>query len=141
MKYEKFKKQWLDSFASPLYKNPRDKFLIHAEQYIWHLFSWGYLPKECYLERIDAMDAFDSIPPEEKENAIFFERFGKNMLSFTEHGKICSDDLEECIEIYVVAKDFSWTYIKTHEGYMCGPYYCDKELLSRYFEKGAFNDL
>ena len=30
--------------------------------------------------------------------------------------------LDEMTEIYVVAPDFSWTYIKTHES-MCGPYF------------------
>ena len=28
--------------------------------------------------------------------------------------------------IYVVAKDYSWTYIKTHEGDSCGPYFLRK---------------
>ncbi len=132
MTYEKFKNKWLKSFASPLYKNPRAKHLIQTEQYIWHLFSWGYLPKECYLEQIDAMDAFDSIPPEEKENAIFFERFGRYLPSLPDRKNICAEDLTECTEIYVVARDFSWTYIWTHEGTWCGPFYCDKELLSNY---------
>ena len=26
-------------------------------------------------------------------------------------------------ELYVVAKDYSWTYIKTHENDLCGPYF------------------
>lgn len=30
--------------------------------------------------------------------------------------------LDKMTEIYVVAPDFSWTYIKTHES-MCGPYF------------------
>jgi len=25
--------------------------------------------------------------------------------------------------LYVVAKDYSWTYIKTHENDLCGPYF------------------
>ena len=29
---------------------------------------------------------------------------------------------DEMTEIYVIASDFSWTYIKTHES-MCGPYF------------------
>ena len=27
------------------------------------------------------------------------------------------------VEFYVVAKDYSWTYIKTHECDLCGPYF------------------
>jgi hypothetical protein len=30
---------------------------------------------------------------------------------------------ESLTEFYVVAKDYSWTYIKTHEGDSCGPYF------------------
>ena len=30
--------------------------------------------------------------------------------------------LDEKTEIYVIASDFTWTYIKTHES-MCGPYF------------------
>ena len=26
-------------------------------------------------------------------------------------------------ELYVVAKDYSWIYIKTHENDLCGPYF------------------
>lgn len=29
-------------------------------------------------------------------------------------------------EFYVVAKDYSWTYIKTHEADACGPYFLKK---------------
>ena len=32
----------------------------------------------------------------------------------------------ELSEFYVVAKDYSWTYIKTHEGDLCGPYFLRK---------------
>ena len=32
----------------------------------------------------------------------------------------------ELNEFYVVAKDYSWTYIKTHEGDSCGPYFLTK---------------
>lgn len=39
----------------------------------------------------------------------------------------CYDTAEkidkELSEFYVVSKDYSWTYIKTHEGDLCGPYF------------------
>ncbi len=136
MTLDEFKERWLESFASSLYTNPRDKFLIHTEQYIWHLFSWKYLPEGSFLAGDDARSAFDRIERSEKESAVFIEPFSKNKLFSSELGNICANDLDECIEIYVAAKDFSWTYIATHEGDLCGPYYCDTELLSLYFEKG-----
>ena len=30
---------------------------------------------------------------------------------------------QKLTEFYVVAQDYSWTYIKTHEGDLCGPYF------------------
>jgi hypothetical protein len=33
-----------------------------------------------------------------------------------------------CTEVYITAADFSWTYIKTHEGDCCGPYFCYRNL-------------
>lgn len=34
----------------------------------------------------------------------------------------------ELIELYMVAKDYSWTYIKTHENDACEPYFLKKVL-------------
>ena len=36
-----------------------------------------------------------------------------------------AEALDDFVEIYVVGKDFKWTYIKTHED-MCGPYFMRK---------------
>ena len=40
--------------------------------------------------------------------------------------KISAKDVEKDREsdVYIVAKDFSWTYIRTHETGFCGPYFC-----------------
>ena len=29
-----------------------------------------------------------------------------------------------CGDIYIVDKEFTWTYVYTHEGFWCGPYFC-----------------
>lgn len=39
--------------------------------------------------------------------------------------KLSAAELEKLDDIYVVAKDFSWTYVHTHE-LVCGPYFCKK---------------
>ena len=141
MKYEQFKNQWLDNFASPVYNLPGNKSKIKAEQYIWHLFSWKYLPEGSYLSGDEARAAFDKIKGRRKDSAIYIVPFGSKESFTLDPVNTNSHTLEAHVEIYVAGKDFSWTYIKTHENDMCGPYYCDKELLSRYFEKGAFNGL
>ena len=34
---------------------------------------------------------------------------------------------EQFVEFYVISNDYSWTYIKTHEGDLCGPYFLKVE--------------
>ena len=139
MKLNEFKKMWLKSFAAPLYNTSENKnirYILNAEPYIWHLFSWKYLPEGSYLSGDEARAAFDKIKGRRKDSAIYIEPFGSKESFTLDPVNTNSHTLEAHVEIYVAGKDFSWTYIKTHENDMCGPYYCDKELLSRYFEKG-----
>ena len=35
-------------------------------------------------------------------------------------------DKDRKSDVYIVAKDFSWTYVRTHEDYL-GPYLCVKK--------------
>ena len=41
-------------------------------------------------------------------------------------GKLSAKELDDSNEwdVYIVAKDFSWTYVRTHERDYCGPYFC-----------------
>lgn len=48
------------------------------------------------------------------ENKVF-EVFGWN--------KMKAEDFS-CGDIYIVDKEFTWTYVYTHEGFWCGPYFC-----------------
>ena len=35
-------------------------------------------------------------------------------------------DKDRASDVYIVAKDFSWTYVRTHEEGWCGPYFCKR---------------
>ena len=37
-----------------------------------------------------------------------------------------ADDLIDETDIYIVDKEFNWTYVKTHETGWCGPYFSRK---------------
>ena len=52
--------------------------------------------------------------------------FGGRISDICETGKITSVSLDALAgqDVYIVAKDFSWTYVKTHETGWCGPYFC-----------------
>lgn len=38
-----------------------------------------------------------------------------------------ADDVKDEIDIYVVDKVFTWTFVKTHETGWCGPYFARKD--------------
>lgn len=39
--------------------------------------------------------------------------------------KITAEEIDKDTgsDVYIVAKDFTWTYVRTHES-ACGPYFC-----------------
>ena len=120
MTKQKFINQWLRHFAKNISKDKIDKYI--KNQYIWHIFSWNLLDSEDFLIGNDARLAYDAM---DKSNCIFCDMFGSNAISdhmLNEYSSSKAIDLN-IIELYVVAKDYSWTYIKTHENDICGPYF------------------
>lgn len=45
------------------------------------------------------------------------------MLIIENATKLMIDDILEEADIYIVDKEFRWTYVKTHETGYCGPYF------------------
>lgn len=122
MSKEEFINQWLRHFAKGIKQDELAKYV--SGQYIWHIFSWKLLDRNRYLSGDAARSAYDSI---DKSNCIFCESFGRRGKGVTD---VMSDEYcsaksidSQVTELYVVAKDFSWTYIKTHENDFCGPYF------------------
>ncbi len=62
---------------------------------------------------------FDRI---DKNDAFYIKWFEDDEAKVLPINLTSTSSLEKEIEIYVVANDFSWTYIKTHENF-CGPYF------------------
>lgn len=120
MTKQKFQKQWLRHFAPDITKEQFEKHI--KDQFIWHAFSWELIDTEKVLTGKTARQAYNN---EDKSECIFYDMFGNNGVT----DKLSTDyDTAEKIdhgfsEFYVVAKDYSWTYIKTHEPNTCGPYF------------------
>ena len=120
MSKERFKNQWLRHFAKDVDKRDIEEHV--KGQFIWHVFSWELIKPDGLLVGNDARRAFDKI---EKNDCICCDMFGSNGVN----NKLSNEyDTAEKIdqkltEFYVVAQDYSWTYIKTHEGDLCGPYF------------------
>ena len=120
MTKQKFTNQWLRHFAEGVTEKQIEQYV--KDQFIWHVFSWELIKPDGLLVGNDARRAFDKI---EKNDCICCDMFGSNGVT----NKLSNEyDTAEKIdqkltEFYVVARDYAWTYIKTHEGNLCGPYF------------------
>ena len=126
MTFEQFKREWVRYFAGDVPVDEVEKYILcHglAWNFIWHAFSWELVPEGAYLMGAAARRAFDE---QNKDSAIAIDPFEDNpkTVSLTD-GLRHAAAIEELTEIYIVGKDFAWTYIKTHEGGL-GPYFCTK---------------
>lgn len=126
MDIKTFEKQWLSHFAADISAKNIRKYVVSTGNYIWHVFSWKLLPDGTYLAGDAAREAYNKV---NKTDAIYIEPFGKGGSKNLTQNLENAADLDKLTEIYVAAKDFSWTYIKTHENDWCGPYFCVKSRL------------
>ena len=123
MTKQKFINQWLRHFASNVPQKQLDSCV--KGQYIWHVFSYKLITHGV-LTGDAARKTFNSV---DKSNCICCDIFGDG--GVTDTLPDCCNTAEEIdeqlVEFYVVAQDYSWTYIKTHEGDLCGPYFFKAE--------------
>lgn len=123
MTKKKYINQWLRHFAPELSKDQFEKYV--KDQFIWHVFSCELITFDGLLTGDNAKGAFNKA---DKTNCICCDMFNGHGVTdrlspqFDTAEKID----EELTEFYVVAKDYSWTYIKTHESELCGPYFLKK---------------
>ena len=94
-----FEKEWLLHFANNISKSLLKKRVVGGGNFLWHIFSWEIIDKAKYFSLW-----------EDKPSLKFIEK------------EMDSEYIDRFSEIYVVASDWSWTYMKTHEE-ECGPYF------------------
>ncbi|MBD1382196.1 DUF4275 family protein [Metabacillus arenae] len=114
-----FRKQWEEKFVKKLSKSQKIK--INLDSLLWHAFSYNKL--SC-LEKGEAMYAFNK---ERKKECYVFIQHNDDALMLHDAKRIKADDFsgENDIylsDVYIVDKDFTWTYVRTHESF-CGPYF------------------
>lgn len=121
MTKNEFYTKWLETFASGISKREIKKYVQSTGNYLWHVFSWELLKEGSYLAGDAARKAYDRA---DKQGASYIEWFAddhtKDMIWDLQSAKA----LDALVEIYIVGKDFRWTYIKTHEGSI-GPYFLE----------------
>ncbi|OCA84176.1 hypothetical protein A8F94_15765 [Bacillus sp. FJAT-27225] len=116
-----FRKQWEERFAGNLSK--REKLSIHlydkgeSSGFLWHIFS--YEKQDC-LEGKAAEQAFNAV--RKYACYVFYQNY-EDALILKNAKRFTADDLKNEYDVYVVDKDFTWTYVKTHETGWIGPYF------------------
>lgn len=119
-----FKKQWISHFANNISNSFLQKKVLGQGQFIWHIFSFKKVDEKNFLQGDVARNAFDEV---NRRGAEYFNQ-DENRPSIHKLSKeMDSKYIDDFSEFYVVAEDWSWTYIKTHEE-DCGPYFYKKEL-------------
>ena len=123
-----FASRWKRAFAGCVPEDVIKERVDAPGCYLWHVFTWGNAKR---LEREEASAAFDKT---DKSGAFIAEEY-----SFNGGGKkivyafrrcppdLKSLDLADAAEVFVVGKNFEWTYVVTHEaGCGLGPYFAQK---------------
>lgn len=113
------REQWINTFADNI-----DISKIYIELHLWHIFSYKRL--KC-LEKEEADKRFDEI----RKNSIYIFFDGSERCYLIENGEMFNlEDVKtyENKDIYITNKDFTWTYVKTHEDGWMGPYFYSNEL-------------
>ncbi len=121
-------KSWLKAFAKRVPTRIINKNVLAYGNFLWHIFTWGNV--RC-LKGEAAQKAFDG---ESYTYAVKFcngytDENGKTLIDgVSSILKTSSEEIDgecnlNCADIYIVDKDFSWTYVKTHEDGI-GPFFC-----------------
>ena len=115
--------KWLAVFGKDVDKEMMEEHVTSYGNLLWHLFTWGEVP--C-LKGDDARKAFDE---QQYEEAIrFYDGYAGHIekISVIEKMTARAVDKDRGSDVYIVAKDFSWTYVRTHEEGILGPYFCKR---------------
>ena len=112
--------KWLSVFGDGVDKKIIKEHVKAEYNYLWHIFTWGEVP--C-LEGNDARIAFDAL--QYTEAILFCDGYSNRINGIRNVSKLTAQSVDEDAgrDVYIVANDFSWTYVRTHES-DCGPYLC-----------------
>ena len=126
MDRQDFIKKFLNTFAKNISEKKLKTYRIGAKsgEFLWNLFAGGLIPCFSGDKARQEYDKVNKVGAEEiqfSSDFICFDDLNTYPLS-DEHGT--ARNLDQLNEFYIIGKDFSWCYVVTHEGDLCGPYFC-----------------
>ena len=113
------RERWLDTFAADVSEENLGKYVLAGGSYLWNIFSEKLAP--C-LSGDDARKALAELP--DTECYRFYKEYppqDQPRIKAIPMKEVSS--LPDDLDWYLVDKDFTWTYVHTHEP-DCGPYFC-----------------
>lgn len=115
------RQQWEDSFINHLSLQEKEAIYLYNDDgacgYLWHVFSFE--KRDC-LKGEEAIKAFNKV---KKSNCYIFFQHSEDVYIVEDAGLLDAYDLLKEQDVYVVDKEFNWTYVRTHEDGWCGPYF------------------
>ncbi len=119
------RKQWEDIFVNHLSDKEKKSIYLYDEDgccgYLWHVFSYE---KRKYLKEEQADTAFKK---ESKQSCYVFYQHLDDAYILEKASSLTAEDFVNEEDVYVVDKEFNWTYVRTHETGWCGPYFSRKD--------------
>jgi hypothetical protein len=127
MTNEEFDKKWFAAFAGDLTEEQKRKAHIRSGEqdgmygYLWHAFSYEFVP--C-LKEDEAKKEYNKANKDGAFELRHYTFSGDDPRPLSDE-HMTAEQIEEkdLIEFFVIGKDHSRCYIRTHECY-CGPYFC-----------------
>ncbi|NPC91861.1 DUF4275 family protein [Bacillus sp. WMMC1349] len=118
------RKQWEDNFVNHLSDQEKNSINLYDEDglcgYLWHVFSYE---RRKHLKERQADIAFNE---QSKQSCYVFYQHTDDALILENASPLTAEDFGNEEDVYVVDKEFNWTYVKTHETGYCGPYFSRK---------------
>lgn len=119
------RKQWEDTFVNHLSDKEKKSIYLYDEDgccgYLWHVFSYE---KRKYLKEEQADTAFKK---ESKQSCYVFYQHLDDAYILEKASSLTAEDFVNEEDVYVVDKEFNWTYVRMHETGWCGPYFSRKD--------------
>ncbi|MGO4785874.1 DUF4275 family protein [Paenibacillus sp. 2KB_20] len=106
--------RWDKTFTLNISEDVKES--IYYSQYKWHIFS--YEIQDC-LKKHEARNAFNT---ESKDKLYVMYQNSPDVFLYSNANAIVAEDFDSQQDIYIFDKNFTWTYVNTHED-MCGPYF------------------
>ncbi|NHN33670.1 DUF4275 family protein [Paenibacillus agricola] len=106
---------WDRAFAKNMSNEIKEA--IHYSQFKWHIFS--YKKQKC-LEKEEARNAFDALT--KNELYVMYQNSPDVVFEYNNANDVVAADFDFEQDIYIFDKNFTWTYVHTHES-MCGPFF------------------